>query len=248
MAIIEFKNVTFGYTRDEKVIEDITFSVKKGEYLGIIGPNGSGKTTVIKLLLGILSPQEGMIRVFKKDRDNFKDSYKIGYVPQQTAYAKSFPATVKEIIQSGRIAKNGLWQPWTQEDGKAVQKAIHTTGLKKVQNKLLSELSGGQRQRTLIARALASDPKILVLDEPSTGVDIKSQETFFDFLKTLNKKMGLTIILVSHDMDVITKEANKVLCINKKLVCNAPIKEFVKGDYLKDLYGENVKYVKHKHH
>ena len=247
MPIIEFKNISFAYDSKNNVLEHISFDVNKGDYVGIIGPNGSGKSTMMKLMLGLLKPNEGTIKIFGKKRKNFAEHAKIGYVPQQTAYASTFPATVLEIIQSGRTSQMGLFQSFQKKDHNAVQKAIHITGLERVKNTLLEKLSGGQRQRTLIARALAGEPKVLVLDEPSTGVDIKSQETFFSFLKNLNKKLGITILLISHDLDVITNEADYVICVNKQLICNTPVKEFVKGDYMKKLYGENVKLVKHKH-
>lgn len=244
---LEAKNLSFKYNHTP-VLQNITFSVKQGEYLGIIGPNGGGKTTLLKLILGLLKPTNGKISIFGQHIENFKDRSQIGYVPQRSSQADyHFPATVEEIVKSGRTAKMGILKRFQISDYGAVAKAMEITGVTKYKNSLIGDLSGGERQRVFIARALACEPKILILDEPTVAVDIGSQQKFYKFLADLNKKMHLTILFVSHDLDVVAKEVTSVLCVNKVLVCHGPTREFLKDETLEKLYGKKVKYVHHEH-
>ncbi|MBI4359624.1 MAG: metal ABC transporter ATP-binding protein [Candidatus Jacksonbacteria bacterium] len=244
---IEVENVSFSYT-DHTVLQNISFTVKSGEYLGIIGPNGGGKTTLVKLLLGLLKPDTGTIKLFGHDIAQFKEKALIGYVPQRSSQTiSSFPATVFEVVKSGRTARIGVLKRFGKDDLAAVQKAISTADIAKYKTNLIGELSGGELQRVFIARSLAGEPKILILDEPSAGIDIAAQEKFYTFIENLNKDLGITIIFISHDIDVVAHEVKCLLCLNKNLVCHGAPREFLKDEYLEKLYGSKVKFILHGH-
>lgn len=244
---IEVKNIGFAYN-GHPILENINFEVKVGEYLGIIGPNGGGKTTLVKIILGLLNPTKGSVKIFGIDNKDFKNRSLIGYVPQRVSQEIfQFPATVEEIIKSGRTARIGVLKKFTKDDLIAVEKAMEISNVLKYRNNLLSDLSGGERQRVFIARALAGEPKILILDEPSVGVDLPTQEKFYSFVEKLNKDYNLTIIFISHDIDVVAHEVKCLLCLNKNLVCHGSPKEFIKEEYLEKLYGKKVKFILHGH-
>lgn len=244
---ITVEDLSFSYS-GYPVLEHINFSVQSGDYLGVIGPNGGGKTTLIKILLGLLKPTSGTVQVFGIPIRDFKEKALIGYVPQRVSHAVSqFPATVEEVVQSGRTARVGILQRLGRGDLSAVKEAMEVADVTKYKSKRIDELSGGERQRVFIARALAGEPKILILDEPSVGVDIAAQEKFYTFLESLNRDHGLTIIFVSHDIDVVAHEVKSLLCLNKHLVCHGAPREFMKEEYLEKLYGKKVKFILHGH-
>jgi len=244
---IEVQNLNFSYNGNS-VLENVSFSVKDGEYLGIIGPNGGGKTTLIKIILGLLKPDTGSVKIFGKDIKTFKERALIGYVPQRISQSiPQFPATVEEIVRSGRTARVGLFKRFSEQDKIAIEKAMETADVVKHRARLINELSGGERQRVFIARSLAGEPKMLILDEPSVGVDIAAQEKFYTFIEDLNQNHGLAIIFVSHDIDVVAHEVKCLLCLNKSLVCHGLPREFMKEEYLEKLYGKKVKFILHRH-
>jgi zinc transport system ATP-binding protein len=246
-TIIEFKHVSFGYT-SEYILKDVSLSIHEGDYIGIIGPNGGGKTTLLKILVGLLEPQKGEIYLFGKDRKSFKERSLIGYVPQKAAnFDATFPATVEEIVLMGRAAQRGLFKMITREDKVKVYESLQKVGMEDFAHRLIGQLSGGQQQRVLIARALALDPRILVLDEPTVGVDVHNQEQFYRLIKQLNQDLGLTMIMVSHDIDVVANEVTELACINQELVYHGVPKEFIKENYLQKLYGKETKFILHDH-
>lgn len=246
---IKLDNVSFSYEVDTPVLEGISFAVHKGDYLGIIGPNGGGKTTLIKIILGLLHPTSGSVQLFGRDRHDFKERYRIGYVPQRvTQTDKNFPATVFEVVRSGRIPRLGFLKRFRKSDLEAVERAMTLAGIAKYRNTLIGSLSGGERQRVFIARALASGPDVLVLDEPTVGVDIGAQKTFYEFLASLNRDEKLTIIFISHDVDMISQETKTVLCVNHRLVCHGLPHELTNEHLLKELYGEHVRRAPHNQH
>lgn len=244
--VIEVKNVSFSYGATP-VLEDINFTIQPTQYVGLIGPNGGGKTTLLKLILGLLSPQQGQIFVSGEPVQNLKNRSAIGYVAQKASLVEAaFPATVQEIVQSGRTPGLGFLKRFTPSDRDAVERAIETTGIAGYRNRLIGRLSGGEKQKVFIARALAASPSILILDEPTVGVDVASEEAFYQFLDKLHCEMGLTILFVTHDIDVIAQEVESVLCLNRTLVCHTSTQDFLKSNVLETLYGKKVKFVRHQ--
>lgn len=244
---IQLTNVSFSYGSD-MVLDHITAEIKDGEYVGIIGPNGGGKTTLIKLILGILEPSEGEIKIFGHTVEEAKQHYDIGYVSQKVMDLNmSFPATVEEVVSSGRSSQTSFFSRFTKKDREIIESALEMTNLTEFRHRLIGSLSGGQRQRVFIARALAREPRILILDEPTVGVDMGSKEKFYSFLAALHKKFKLTILMISHDVDVVAEEVEKVMCINRALVCHVSTKNFEKENYLHNLYGDKGKIAHHDH-
>ncbi len=242
---IELDNVSFKYD-DAPVLENVSFTVRKGEYLGIIGPNGGGKTTLLKIILGLLHPTEGRVTLFGKDHHDFKERFRIGYVPQRSTQTdKGFPATVFEVVKSGRVPRLGFFLGFKKKDIEAVENAMEVSGIARYRDTLIDKLSGGERQRVFIARALAGEPDILILDEPTVGVDRGAQKTFYEFLASLNRDHNLTIIFVSHDVDVISREVKTVLCLNKNLVCHGLPEDLLHEHMIKRLYGESTEKINH---
>lgn len=245
--IIELHNVSFSYG-NSKVIDNITFSLHKGDYLGIIGPNGGGKTTLLKLMIGLLKPSSGTIKLFGKELDNFKMRSEIGYVAQKaTHFDNSFPITVEEIVLMGRYAKRGLFKPVTKEDAKHVEKALEQVEMLQYRKRLITDLSGGQQQRVFIARALAGEPQVIFLDEPTAGIDSQTQEQFYLLLRKLNKEIGITLVLISHEIDVVVNEVTEIAAINRTLVCYCKPNELVGTKGLEKAYGKDIRYILHKH-
>ena len=225
---VEISHVSFSYGERE-ILHDITFAIHRGDYLGMVGPNGAGKTTLLKIMLGLLTPSSGSVTIFGENVKRFKDWPKIGYVPQKAlVFDTHFPATVEEVVLMGRYAKRGLFRRIIAEDRAAGERALRKTEMWAYRERLIGDLSGGQQQRVFIARALVTDPEILFLDEPTTGVDMKSQEEFYTLLRRLNKESHVTLILVSHDVDTVLSEAMHIACIDTTLVCHGS-----PGDYLK---------------
>lgn len=245
--IIEVENISFGYT-SEMVLKDITLNIHQGDYLGMIGPNGGGKTTLLKIMLGLLKPKTGTIKLFGVDIKKFKDWSKIGYVPQKAInFDVKFPATVEEVVTMGRYGKRGLLHWVNKEDKEKVNQALEQVEMLDFKDKLIGDLSGGQQQRVFIARALAGEPQVIFLDEPTVGIDAKTQEQFYELLKKLNKTLDLTLVLVSHDIDVVAHEVTEVACINQNLVCHTSPHTFFQGDNLEKLYGKDLKHIVHGH-
>lgn len=246
-TIINVKNVSFHYGNQE-VLCDVSFDIHRGDYLGIIGPNGGGKTTLLKIMVGLLRPSLGTVTIFGTDIKKFKDWNAIGYVPQKAVnFDTQFPATVEEVVAMGLAARRGLGRRLTQNDRKRIDEVLAAVDMTSQKYRRIGELSSGQQQRVFIARALASEPKILFLDEPTVGVDVAAQEQFYLLLKKLNETLGLTLILVSHDMDVVASQATEIACINTRLISHGTPKEFNAHEYLKELYGKEIKFVLHDH-
>ena len=203
MPLLSFENLSIGYD-NTSVLNDLSFEIEKGDYIAIIGENGAGKSTLLKTMLGLIAPIKGRI-VFDKEVKKTE----IGYLPQQTLAQRDFPASVWEVVISGCLARNGLRPFYSKEDKKLAQNNIEKMGLTELKNRCYRELSGGQQQRVLLARALCSSNKLLVLDEPVTGLDPKVTNQLYEIVSSLNKE-GITIIMISHDLSVL-KYANKVL-------------------------------------
>lgn len=203
MSLLSFENVSIGYDNNP-IIENLNFEVEQGDYLTILGENGAGKSTLLKTMLGLIRPISGKI-VFDKEVKRTD----IGYLPQQTVVQKDFPASTWEIVISGCLAKNGLRPFYTKEDKALAEANIQRLGLEPLKKRCYRELSGGQQQRVLLARALCASDKLLVLDEPVTGLDPKVTIQLYELIDSLNKD-GITIVMISHDLQAL-KHANKVL-------------------------------------
>lgn len=215
---IEAKHVFFRYG-DAVVLEDISFAIPAGDFVGVIGPNGGGKTTLLKIILGLLEPTSGEITIYGHSVAKAKEHFEVGYVPQHISHVEfAFPATVEEVVKSGRTARRGIMQTWTPADAAVVEEMLAFTGVAEFRHALIGELSGGQRQRVFIARALAGLPKILILDEPTVGVDAASIRQFNTLLGQLHRQEKMTIIMVSHDVDAVTQHAQRVLTVNRRII------------------------------
>jgi zinc transport system ATP-binding protein len=245
--VLTLEHVVFNYGQ-QHVLEDINLTVHSGDFLGIVGPNGSGKSTLLKLILRLLRPTSGCIRLFGVEQDKFREWTKIGYVPQKaTAFHHGFPATVREVVQSGLTAKLGILRRVGAAGHLLVDEALKQVGVGDLQNRIIGELSGGQQQRVLIAKALVSKPSLLILDEPTVGVDTEAQERFYVLLDDLRKNEGITLVMVSHDIGVVTEHVGNVACLNKKLFFHGPPADFWAQDSLGQAYGSTAKVIHHAH-
>ena len=224
---MELYDLSFSYGGAE-VICCAHLVVKEGDYHGIIGPNGGGKTTLLKLILGLLSPAQGRVMIFGKEQKLLVDRSLIGYVPQKTSvFDINFPATVRDVVLMGRYAKRGLFNMIKKEDRNAAELALRRVDMWEYRDNMISELSGGQTQRVFIARALATMPKILFLDEPTSGIDHKSQGEFYALLRKLHREEHLTIVLVSHDIERVTKDASSISLVDSTLTYYPNPSEFL---------------------
>lgn len=216
--VIDVSHVSYAYSADTKVLDDVSLKVSKGDYLGLIGPNGGGKTTLVKIILGLLVPNSGTVSIGEVALSKSKERHRIGYVSQKAIEFDSlFPATVFEVVLMGRYARRGLFRATTEEDNEKAREALAKVSMTEFSDRRISDLSGGQKQRVFIARALAGEPDLIVLDEPTTGVDEATQEHFYTLLKELNSKFSLTLILVSHDLERIAREASAVAVVDGTL-------------------------------
>ncbi|MGD9970098.1 MAG: metal ABC transporter ATP-binding protein [Sulfuricurvum sp.] len=230
------------------VLKSVSFTILPGEYCAVIGPNGGGKTTLIRLLLGLERASSGSIKLFGTPQHRFDAWSRIGYVPQRSALLdSSFPATVREVVAMGRYSKRGLFGFETEEDANAIREAMELMAVSDLQERLIGNLSGGQRQRVMIARALASNPDVLIVDEPNTGVDAQSQHRFYELLRQLNRKQQVSILFVTHDVGVIAEDVTKVLFVNQTLLASKHPHDFMQCDSISVLYGNPSHVVTHDH-
>lgn len=236
--LISVDDVSFGYTASP-VVYDISFAVEAGEYVGMIGPNGSGKSTLLKLVLGLLAPDTGEIRLLGHPARAFEDRERIGYVAQDvTENTKEMPITVQEVVLMGRYPHAGFRRLRPADRDRAGE-ALRTVGIEHLADRRVTRLSGGQRQRAYIARALAAEAELLILDEPTVGVDAESVEAFFELLDRLNEE-GMTILLVEHDIGAVLEHASRVICLNGEVYFDGPPGEFVETDALSRAYGTDL--------
>lgn len=222
-VIVKFEDVSFSYN-GMQVLKNVNLELLQKDFLGMIGPNGGGKTTILKLMLGLLKPDKGKITVF--DKTPKESRHMIGYVPQFFVYEIDFPISVKDIVLMGRLGKKGLGEKYSKYDISVCIKALKTVGMDKFKDRQINELSGGQRQRVFIARAIASEPMLLLLDEPATSIDPEWQNAFFKLLNRLNKKIA--IIMVTHDVTVISTYIDTIACVNQNVHFHGSTKEGLK--------------------
>jgi len=232
--VVVLDGVTFGYTATP-VVEDIDLRIDPGEYVAVVGPNGSGKSTLMRLVLGLLDPDAGTARLFGEPATAFDDGDRLGYVAQHASAAKSMPITVREVVKMGRFPHVGFGR-LSESDWAVVDDAIETVGMTAFRDRRVTQLSGGQRQRAFIARALASEADLLVLDEPTVGVDVESVAEFYELLDSLHAG-GITVLLIEHDLGAVTEHAERVVCLNREIYFDGPTDEFVAGDALGRAFG-----------
>ena len=241
-SVFDVRSLTY-VINNQEVLKSLSLIIRKGEYCAIIGPNGGGKTTLVRLLLGLEKPSSGEIKLFGKTLKEFKQWNKIGYVPQRAVQVdRNFPATVYEVVQMGLTAKR------SDKERDTIELAMNKMDVSHLKDKLIGELSGGQRQRVMIARALASNPEVLILDEPNTGVDIQSQHRFYELLRELNLNEGMTILFITHDIGVIADDIGRLFTVNQSLLtCNNP-KEAMSCEAMSKLYGIEAHAIHNHHH
>ena len=237
---ISVQDVSFSFT-GPIILDHVSLDIYRGEFLGIVGPNGGGKSTLLKLMLGLLEPNSGKISVLGKTPQKGRSS--IGYVPQYASFERNFPITVLDTVLLGRIGAKSTLFGYSSEDINAARNALQQTEIEMLQDRLLNTLSGGQLQRVLIARALASNPKLLIMDEPTSNVDMRMEEDIFDLLKRLNASS--TIIVVSHDIAFISEYVSRVACLNQTLICHETAA--ITGETIEELYGGSVHMIQHAH-
>ena len=235
--IVDIENLTIDYS-GIKALDGISFGIDEGDFLGIIGPNGAGKSTLFKCMLGLQTQYDGTIKVFGSDiRDSKKYLLQIGYVPQKPVVDRNFPATIREVLSMSQ----------NSSDPKKVEEALQKVWMHELADRRIGDLSVGQQQRVFIAKALVNSPKILVLDEPVTGIDQYNQDLFFQILGELNKKEKISIIWSSHDLDAVERLANKVACLNRTLFFHGVSEEFFSDDEMLKKYSETSMQM-HMHH
>lgn len=239
-SVIQLKDVSFGFN-GLAVLEHINLEIRGGEFVGLVGPNGGGKSTFLRIILGLLRPTSGQVRVLGKPPAKARAD--VGYVPQFASFRRDFPISVIDTVLHGRLGKTRLIGGYSARDRKVVRAAMQEAHILDIEHRSISTLSGGQLQRVLVARALACRPKILLLDEPTSNIDMRGEEDIFDLFRQLNER--LTIVLVSHDIGFISRYVSRVVCLNRTLVCHQT--EELSGDSIQQLYGESMRLIHHDH-
>ncbi|SEO70788.1 zinc transport system ATP-binding protein [Amphibacillus marinus] len=248
-SIVQMKNIKYAY-EDKMALNNINLTIPTGSFLGLVGPNGGGKTTLIKLILGLIKPQQGQISLFGQDITEFNDWNKIGFVSQKAnSFNRGFPATVKEVVSTGLTAQVGYFKFFNQGHRQKIIEAVDLVGMSDYLNQNIGDLSGGQQQRIFIARALVSDPKFLILDEPTVGIDTENVQKFYQLLHKLNSEQNISLLLVSHDVGTMTKYANGVACLNKSIHFHGNTSDFTNltEHQLSQFYGHDLNIVTHQH-
>jgi zinc transport system ATP-binding protein len=219
---VELRGVAFAYSRGQTVLTATDLRVDQGELVAVAGPNGGGKTTLVRLVLGLLEPTEGEAFLYGEPARRFSRRATLGYLAQRSQLGTEAPATVAEVVGAGRLATSGLLGPLRRRDRAIVSEAIERVGLGGLDRRALSTLSGGQQQRTFIAKALAAEPSLLILDEPTAGVDVDAQEALASLLATLHRDLGVTILYVSHEFGAIERYVQRLLLVRGAIVFDGP--------------------------
>ncbi len=238
---IEVLNIRFAYPGCPLTLDNVHWQVQAGEFIALVGPNGGGKSTLLKIILGLLKPQQGQVRVLGAAVE--KGRAHIGYVPQFADFSRDYPISVEETVLLGRLGKTRTWLGYNRQDHAIAQRVMQETYVAELSRRRLNTLSGGQLQRVLIARALACEPEILILDEPTANIDMRTEEDIFDLLKTFNQRM--TIIVVSHDIGFISSYVQRVACLNKTLICHHT--DALNGELIQEVYDRHVRSIHHQH-
>jgi zinc transport system ATP-binding protein len=229
-AVLSVKDLCFSYGPIE-VLCGITFAVEPGDYLALAGPNGAGKTTLVKTILGLTERYRGTVELFGRRPEQLRDTWRVGYLPQRvTAFNPLFPATVREVVGIGLMSRKSFPRRLNQHDAVRVRQALELMAITDLKDRLVGNLSGGQQQRVFLARALVSDPELLILDEPSTALDAQSREDFFELLLRLNRERKMAIILISHDISTVARYAGRLLYLDKHIIYDGRFADFCESD------------------
>ncbi len=245
--LISVENVSF-HLNGLEVLQNISFTISPGDFLALIGPNGSGKTTLIRIILGILKPTGGRVIILGEEVNQFSQWRRIGYVPQKATHLDPyFPASVREVVAMGLLSQKRFPRFFSRQDEALIDRALEQVGMKPLKGRRIGGLSGGQQQRVFIARAIVNGPDVLFLDEPTAGVDAETQARFYQMLAALNQEKGLTIVLITHDIGVITKHVNKVACLNQRLFFHGTHEDFCSSSMVQELLQGEHHLVCHRH-
>lgn len=215
--VLEAEGIRFSYNA-EPVLQDVSLTLRRREFVALVGPNGSGKSTLLRVLLGLLRPEAGKVLLLGEEPGRLEQRWRVGYVPQRPALARDLPATVEEIVAAGRLARRGWWRRLTGGDREAVEHAMASVALLDLRGRRVSELSGGQQQRAFIAKALTSEPDVLVLDEPVAGVDAESQRLFRDSLTHMIEEHDAAVLLASHELGAVASELTRVVVLKGRVL------------------------------
>lgn len=246
-VLISVGEVNFRYGL-QPVLIDVSLDIRSGDFLALLGPNGSGKTTLLKIMLGLLKPQSGRVRIMGRELDEFKEWGLVGYVPQKATHIDPFfPASVREVVAMALQAEGVSPRPGRREREKDVERALDLVGMNEFSGRLIGSLSGGQQQRVFIARAVATRPRVLLLDEPMTGVDAENEARFYEMLSVLNEKEGITIVQVTHDIGIVDKHITQVACLNRTLAYHGSHLEFCRSEAFRSMISGGQHLVSHRH-
>ncbi len=224
--LVQAEHVSFSYG-STPVLQDVTLRVDRGEFVALVGPNGSGKSTLLKVLLGVLRPTSGRVTIFGRPPEGFDERWRLGYVPQRPELTSEIPATVDEVVTAGRLSRRGWWRRMTAADRQTIGHAVDSVALAGLRSHPVNELSGGQQQRTFIARAFASEPDLLVLDEPIAGIDRESQSRFRESLTHLVAEHGAGVLLVSHELSAVARDLDRVIVLKQRVLFDGPPSELM---------------------
>lgn len=242
MSVIEVFNLTVQYEH-LYVFKNLSFTLNGGDYIALSGPNGSGKSTLVKTILGLIEPESGVIKLFNKSLSEFKEWFKIGYVPQKISLSPFFPATVKEVVAMGLISKLTFPVKLKKNDYEEVDRVLELLGILELKNRNINELSGGQFQRVIISRALVTNPEILILDEPTTALDPETREKFFEILSQMNEQKKVTTILITHDIGSVGRYAKKLMYFDRGIIFFGTFDEFCNSEEMSKYFGYGSQHV-----
>lgn len=246
-AVIEVDGLNVA-RNGRRVIEDATFTVGRGAYMGVVGPNGGGKTTLLQAVLGIIPHDSGSIRILGRPMEEFDEWSRLAWVSQHSiSFDERFPINVRELVGLGRINRGNLAKPLKKEDWAKVDEVLGFMGISELAERRVGHLSGGQKQRVFVAKAIVRDPEVLILDEPVAGVDAEAQEMFYMKLSDLNGREGTTIVIVSHDLAAVFCRMSDVMCVNRRVYTSPISPDADPNEVLQKAYGEHFHFVFHEH-
>lgn len=238
-ALLRAQALSFGYGA-EAILRDVDLSIRPKEFVALVGPNGSGKSTLLKALLGLLKPDSGSVELFGVEPSRFRERWRLGYVPQRPSLGRELPATVQEVVSMGRLSRVGWRGRQRPGDRREIEHALASVALFELRSRPINELSVGQQQRAFIARAFASSPELLVLDEPIAGVDAESQQRFRDSLAHLRREHGSAVLLVSHELGAVAEDLDRVIVLKGSVVFDGSPKELVAQGVSLGVHGEDL--------